>query len=80
MAETISHDARWNEYAGEDWSDALVTSMKLGGVDHLFLFLVRRLLFGRRAWPRRKKRVGLRQNSSQCRTRASPSTRLWAPP
>jgi acetolactate synthase I/II/III large subunit len=36
MAETISRDARWNEYGGEEWSDALVTAMKLGGVDHLF--------------------------------------------
>ena len=36
MAEAISHDARWQEYPGEDWSDALVQSMKLGGIDHLF--------------------------------------------
>src|SRR5262245_36855603 len=36
MAETISHDARWSEYPGDDWSDALVQSMKLGGIDHLF--------------------------------------------
>ena len=36
MAELISHDARWKEYPGEDWSDALVQSMKLGGIDHLF--------------------------------------------
>jgi acetolactate synthase-1/2/3 large subunit len=36
MAETVSHDARWSEYPGEDWSDALVQSMKLGGIDHLF--------------------------------------------
>ena len=36
MAEAISHDARWSEYPGDDWSDALVQSMKLGGIDHLF--------------------------------------------
>jgi acetolactate synthase-1/2/3 large subunit len=36
MAETISHDARWGEYAAEEWSDAMVQSMKLGGIDHLF--------------------------------------------
>jgi acetolactate synthase-1/2/3 large subunit len=29
-------DQRWGEYAAEEWSDALVASMKLGGVDHLF--------------------------------------------
>jgi hypothetical protein len=36
VAEIVSHDARWKEYPGEDWSDALVQSMKLGGIDHLF--------------------------------------------
>ena len=36
MADTISHDARWGEYPGDEWSDALVQSMKLGGIDHLF--------------------------------------------
>ena len=36
MAESISHDARWKEFPGDDWSDALVQSMKLGGIDHLF--------------------------------------------
>ena len=36
MAEMISRDARWNEYGAEEWSDALVAAMKLGGVDHLF--------------------------------------------
>jgi acetolactate synthase-1/2/3 large subunit len=36
MAENISHDARWSEYPAEEWSDALVQSMKLGGIDHLF--------------------------------------------
>src|SRR5215211_1714012 len=29
-------DKRWAEYPAEEWSDALVTSMKLGGIDHLF--------------------------------------------
>ncbi len=36
MADTISRDARWSEYGAEEWSDALVAAMKLGGVDHLF--------------------------------------------
>ncbi len=36
MVDTISHDARWSEYGAEEWSDALVAAMKLGGVDHLF--------------------------------------------
>jgi acetolactate synthase I/II/III large subunit len=29
-------DKRWAEYPAEEWSDALVTSMKLGGIDNLF--------------------------------------------
>jgi acetolactate synthase-1/2/3 large subunit len=36
MADTSSVDARWHEYGAEEWSDALVAAMKLGGVDHLF--------------------------------------------
>ena len=26
----------WKEYAAEEWTDAVVASMKLGGVDHLY--------------------------------------------
>ncbi len=29
-------DNYWNEYAADEWSDALVASMKLGGIDQLF--------------------------------------------
>src|SRR6266699_96462 len=29
-------EAWWGEYAAEEWSDAIVTAMKLGGVDNLF--------------------------------------------
>ena len=36
MAETMSHDLRWQEYGADEWSDALVQAMKLGGVEHLF--------------------------------------------
>lgn len=36
MAEASSVDARWQEYSADEWSDALVAAMKLGGVDHLF--------------------------------------------
>jgi acetolactate synthase-1/2/3 large subunit len=36
MADAIPHDARWGEYPGEEWSDAMVQAMKLGGIDHLF--------------------------------------------
>src|ERR1041384_4290374 len=33
---TAAFDPRWKEYAAEDWSDALVAAMKLGGVEHLY--------------------------------------------
>jgi len=29
-------EAYWHEYAADEWSDALMAAMKLGGVDHLF--------------------------------------------
>src|SRR5579871_3515268 len=29
-------DPRWGQYPAEEWADALVASMKLGGIDHLF--------------------------------------------
>ena len=60
MAETISHDLRWQEYGADEWSDALVQAMKLGGVEHLFFVSGPRLLFGKRAWPEPKKRDGQR--------------------
>jgi acetolactate synthase-1/2/3 large subunit len=36
MSERIPADPRWKEYGAEEWSDALVAAMKLGGVGHLF--------------------------------------------
>ena len=29
-------DNYWNEYSADEWSDAIVASMKLGGVDKIF--------------------------------------------
>src|SRR5262249_8071404 len=29
-------NSRWTEHPGDEWSDAIVASMKLGGIDHLF--------------------------------------------
>ncbi len=29
-------DPRWGEYHAEEWADAIIASMKLGGVEHLF--------------------------------------------
>lgn len=47
MADAISHDARWSEYPGEEWSDAMVQAMKLGGIDHLFFVSGSEIAFSR---------------------------------
>ena len=31
-----NYEASWGEYGADEWSDAMVASMKLGGVDNLF--------------------------------------------
>ena len=31
-----AYEASWGEYGADEWADALVASMKLGGVDNLF--------------------------------------------
>lgn len=33
---TIAADPSWSEHDAEEWADALMASMKLGGVDHFF--------------------------------------------
>jgi acetolactate synthase-1/2/3 large subunit len=35
-AHEIAGDARWQEYGAEEYADALVAALKLGGVEHLF--------------------------------------------
>src|SRR3990172_2103472 len=32
----IAGDVRWREYGADEYSDALVAALKLGGVEHLF--------------------------------------------
>ena len=36
MSETTGFDNFWGEHRADEWSDALVASMKLGGIDYLF--------------------------------------------
>src|SRR5438034_6345574 len=38
-------EAWWSEYAADEWSDALVAAMKLGGVDNLFFVSGSELVF-----------------------------------
>ena len=35
-SEPRSFESTWGEYGAEEWSDALMASMKLGGIDNLF--------------------------------------------
>ena len=34
--ETLGCDASWGQYPAEEWADALLAAMKLGGVEHLY--------------------------------------------
>ncbi len=36
VAKAAAVDERWGEYAADEWSDALVAALKLGGVDYLY--------------------------------------------
>jgi acetolactate synthase-1/2/3 large subunit len=55
----LSADPRWGEYGAEEWSDAVITAMKLGGIDHFFFVSGSELSFyqeaiaraGQRGWP-----------------------------
>ena len=31
-----NYEASWGQYGADEWSDAMIASMKLGGVDNLF--------------------------------------------
>ena len=41
----ISTNPRWGEHPADEWSDAVVASMKLGGVDHLFFVSGTEIIF-----------------------------------
>ena len=55
----LAADPRWGEYPAEEWADAVMTSMKLGGIDHFFFVSGSELSFyqeavaraGARGWP-----------------------------
>ncbi len=42
---TISTNPRWSEHPADEWSDAIVASMKLGGIDHLFFVSGTEIIF-----------------------------------
>jgi acetolactate synthase-1/2/3 large subunit len=51
--------ARWSEHPADEWSDAIVRSMKLGGIDHIFFVSGTEIIFyqeaiakaQQRGWP-----------------------------
>ena len=50
----LASDPRWGEYPADEWADAVITSMKLGGVDHLFFVSGSELAFYQEAVARAK--------------------------
>ena len=41
----VRTNPRWTEHPADEWSDAIVASMKLGGVDHLFFVSGTEIIF-----------------------------------
>jgi acetolactate synthase I/II/III large subunit len=54
--ETRIGDPAWGEYAAEEWSDALVAAMKLGGIDNLFFVSGSELAFYQEAIAKARQR------------------------
>ncbi len=49
-------DNFWNEYGADEWSDAIVASMKLGGIDHLYFVSGSEMAFYQEAIAKAEKR------------------------
>src|SRR5437667_12262730 len=55
----VATNPRWSEHPADEWSDAVVAAMKLGGIDHLFFVSGSEMAFyqesiaraQRRGWP-----------------------------
>ena len=47
---------RWSEHPADEWSDAIVASMKLGGIDHLFFVSGTEIIFYQEAIAKAKQR------------------------
>ena len=50
----LSADPSWGEYPAEEWADAVITSMKLGGIDHFYFVSGSELAFYQEAVARAK--------------------------
>ena len=53
---TISTNPRWSEHPADEWSDAIVASMKLGGIDHLFFVSGTEIIFYQEAIAKARQR------------------------
>ena len=45
LQSAVATNPRWNEHPADEWSDAIVAAMKLGGVDHLFFVSGTEIIF-----------------------------------
>ncbi len=56
QADMGNYEASLGQYGADEWSDALVASMKLGGVDNLFFFAGSEIAFWQETIARAKDR------------------------
>lgn len=52
----VGINPRWSEHPADEWSDAIVASMKLGGVDHLFFVSGTEIIFYQEAIAKARQR------------------------
>src|SRR4051794_9201952 len=52
----VATNPRWSEHPADEWSDAIVASMKLGGVDHLFFVSGTEIIFYQEAIAKARQR------------------------
>jgi acetolactate synthase I/II/III large subunit len=56
LERTVASNPRWSEHPADEWSDAMVAAMKLGGVDHLFFVSGTEIIFYQEAIAKARQR------------------------
>jgi acetolactate synthase-1/2/3 large subunit len=56
LESAVATNPRWSEHPAEEWSDAIVAAMKLGGVDHLFFVSGTEIIFYQEAVAKARQR------------------------
>jgi acetolactate synthase-1/2/3 large subunit len=56
LQSAVRTNPRWSEHPADEWSDAIVASMKLGGVDHLFFVSGTEIIFYQEATAKARQR------------------------